>query len=147
MPLDDVDRGQASTGPAQAVPHLLWSLPFAALLLAIAVVPLVPHAHHWWETNGFKLAVGVTLGLIVLGHYAFRGYGYHGAAGWPSVTAVLEHAILRDYVPFMVLLASLYVISGGIQLKEPPVPLVNTGLLATARQWPASSAPRARPWS
>ncbi len=90
--------------------------------------------HHWWETNGFKLAVGVTLGLIVLGHYAFRGYGYHGAlAGWPSVTAVLEHAILRDYVPFMVLLTSLYVISGGIQLKGDlrARPLVNTGLLAT----------------
>jgi Na+/H+ antiporter NhaD/arsenite permease-like protein len=124
----------ASTGGAASVPHLLWASPFAALLLAIAIVPLVPHAHHWWETNGFKLGVGMALGAIILGHYAFRGYGYHGAApGWPSVSAVLAHALLRDYIPFMVLIASLYVISGGIQLKGDLLarPLVNTGLLAT----------------
>ncbi len=108
----------AATASAHTVPHVLWVTPFAALLLAIAVVPLVPVAHHWWESNGFKLAVGLMLGTVILGHYASRGYGYHGSApGWPSVVAVLEHALLRDYVPFMVLLTSLFVISGGIQLK------------------------------
>ena len=115
------------------VPHVLWSLPFAALLLAIALIPLVPVAHHWWERNSVKLAVGVTLGSLVLMHYAGRGYGYHGApAGTASVLSVLEHAVLRDYIPFIVLLASLYIVSGGIQLKGDfrAFPSVNTGILA-----------------
>ncbi|MBV8316764.1 MAG: hypothetical protein JOZ53_17640, partial [Planctomycetaceae bacterium] len=36
-------------GATRPVPHLLWTIPFALLLLAIAVLPLVPRAHHWWE--------------------------------------------------------------------------------------------------
>jgi Na+/H+ antiporter NhaD/arsenite permease-like protein len=123
----------ATAGAGQGVPHLLWSSPFAILLLAIAVLPLVPVAHHWWERNWFKLAVGVALGGAVLVHYGLRGYGYHGRApGWPTVAAVLEHALLRDYLPFMTLLTSLFVISGGLQIKGNlrAWPSVNTGFLA-----------------
>ena len=123
--------GEVAT--SNPVPGVTWASPFAALLLAVAVLPLVPVAHHWWERNGIKLAVGLALGGLVLGHYASRGYGSHGAApGWPTVLAVLEHAILRDYVPFMVLVSSLYVISGGVQVKGDlrALPLVNTAILA-----------------
>ena len=115
------------------VPNLLWSIPFALLLLAVAVLPLVPVARHFWERNGFKLAVGLGLGSVVLGHYAFRGFGYHGASpGWPTVVAVLEHALLRDFVPFIVLVTSLFVISGGLQIKGDlrALPVVNTAILA-----------------
>lgn len=117
---------------ARPVPNVLWSIPFALLLLAIALLPLVPVAHHWWERNSFKLAVGLTLGAVVLGYYAFRGFGSHGhGPGWPTVLAVLEHALLRDYAPFIVLLFSLFVISGGLQLKGDlrALPSVNTGML------------------
>ncbi len=129
------------TGPAHVVvasaaarplPHLLWVTPFATLILAIAVLPLVPVAHHWWERNEIKLALGLTLGGMVLVHYAVRGYGYHGAGpGVPTVLAVLEHALLRDYVPFIVLLSGLFVISGGIQIKGDlrASPALNTALL------------------
>src|SRR5262249_10039903 len=63
--------GTSGTSPAavvdagRPVPHVLWATPFAALLLAIAVLPVVPVAHHWWERNGFKLAVGLALGGVV----------------------------------------------------------------------------------
>jgi Na+/H+ antiporter NhaD/arsenite permease-like protein len=123
---------EASGGPSRGVPHLLWSSPFAILLLAIAVLPLVPVAHHWWERNWFKLAVGAALGGAVLAHYGLRGYGYHGEApGWPTVVAVLEHALLRDYLPFMTLLTSLFMISGGLQIKGNlrAWPSVNTAFL------------------
>jgi Na+/H+ antiporter NhaD/arsenite permease-like protein len=48
------------------------------------------------------------------------------------VLAILDHAIVREYLPFMVLLGSLYVISGGIQLKGHlhAFPSVNMGFLA-----------------
>lgn len=125
--------GEPAHGGAEViVPHVAWSLPFVALLLAIALFPLVPVAHHWWERNWFKLFVGMSLGSIVLGHYAWRGYGCHDAApGLPTVVLILEHALLRDYIPFMVLISSLFVISGGLQLKGDlrALPSVNTGLL------------------
>lgn len=114
------------------IPHVGWSSPFALLLLAIALLPLVPHAHHWWERNSFKLATGVSLGMVTLGYYGLRGFGYHGLApGTSTAVGVLKHAILHDYVPFMVLLTSLFLISGGIQIKGNlrALPSVNTAFL------------------
>jgi Na+/H+ antiporter NhaD/arsenite permease-like protein len=128
--VDGLGHGGAASIPA--VPHVLWSSPFVLLLLAIAVLPLVPVAHHWWERNEFKLAVGLTLGAIVLSYYGLRSYGYHGEpAGWRTVKMVLSHAVLRDYVPFMVLISSLFVISGGLQLRGDlrAWPAVNTAFL------------------
>jgi Na+/H+ antiporter NhaD/arsenite permease-like protein len=119
---------------AQPVPHLLWSTPFVLLLLAIALLPLVPVAHHWWERNGFKLLVGVSLSAVVLGYYGLRGYGAHGhEQGMATVLAVMEHALLRDYIPFLILLYSLFVISGGLQIKGDlrARPSVNTAFLAS----------------
>jgi Na+/H+ antiporter NhaD/arsenite permease-like protein len=122
-----------ATGEGEQVPHLLWSTPFVFLLLAIAVLPVVPAAHHWWERNSIKLVVGLMLSVVVLTHYGLRDYGAHGApAGAATVVAVLEHAILRDFVPFLVLLFSLYVIAGGFQIKGDlnATPRVNTAMLA-----------------
>jgi Na+/H+ antiporter NhaD/arsenite permease-like protein len=113
-------QGAEVTAPAAVhhVPHVIWSLPFGLLLLAVAVLPLVPVAHHWWEQNRVKLVVGLGLGAVVLAHYGLRGYGLHGMpAGLPTVLTVLKHAVLWDFVPFIALLASLYVISGGLQLQ------------------------------
>ncbi len=115
------------------VPPLFWALPFASLLLCIALLPLIGKTSHWWEQNTNKLVVGLVLGGLVLFHYATRDFGHHGAApGLPSVQSVLEHALLRDYVPFIVLLFSLYVVSGGIQLTGDlqARPAVNTAFLA-----------------
>lgn len=122
------------------VPSPLWAIPFAVLLLAIAALPLGPKAvRHWWEHNASKLVLGLGLGLIVLGYYGLRGHGVHGeepgsatAPGWPAVAAILEHAVLQEYVPFIVLLFSLYVISGGVQLRGDlaATPAVNTLFLA-----------------
>ena len=93
-------------------------LPFVALLLAIAVCPLwVPH---WWERNRNKLIVSVGLGLPVCGLYLARE------------PAALVHAA-EEYASFMILLASLYIIAGGIVLRGDfeATPLTNTAFLAT----------------
>jgi Na+/H+ antiporter NhaD/arsenite permease-like protein len=92
-------------------------LPFAAMLLSIAVLPL--WTPHWWEPNRNKLAVSAALGLPVLVLYVFRKPG-----------ALLHMG--EDYVSFIVLLAGLFVISGGVLLRGDltATPLVNSAFLA-----------------
>lgn len=95
----------------------LWSLPFAAILLCIALLPLIQVTAHWWEHNRNKLIISASLALLVCGYYALRGHGFHAEApGMTSAMTMLHHSVLGDYVPFMVLLFSLYTISGGIRL-------------------------------
>jgi Na+/H+ antiporter NhaD/arsenite permease-like protein len=52
--------------------------------------------------------------------------------GWDAVLPVLNHAVPGEYIPFIVLLFSLYVISGGISLKGDLAahPMTNTAFLA-----------------
>jgi len=93
-------------------------LPFVAMLLAIALLPLwLPH---WWESNRSKLVVAAVLGAPVLTLYLARE------------PAALAHAA-ADYVSFIILLAGLYVIAGGVRLTGDleATPLVNTAFLAT----------------
>ncbi|HEY6546540.1 MAG TPA: sodium:proton antiporter [Vicinamibacteria bacterium] len=99
------------------MPAVLWVAPFVTLLLAIAVLPLF--AAHFWESNLRKLAVSALLGVPVLGLYL----GAHPQA--------LVHAG-ADYVSFMVLLGSLFVISGGVLMDGdlPATPRTNTAFLA-----------------
>jgi Na+/H+ antiporter NhaD/arsenite permease-like protein len=100
-----------------APPGLYTILPFVAMLLAIAILPLV--APHWWESNRNKLVVAAGLGAPILLLYLVR-----------EPAALLHTA--QDYVSFLTLLAGLFVISGGILLKGDLVatPPVNTGFLA-----------------
>src|SRR5438874_8285363 len=86
------------------------------MLLAIAVGPLwVPH---WWESNRHKLLVAAALGLPILALYLARR---------PSALV----GMAEEYVSFMVLLAGLYAIAGGIRLTGDleATPLTNTAFL------------------
>src|SRR5438094_9135931 len=87
------------------------------MLLAITVFPLwVPR---WWESNRNKLVVSLLLGLPIVTLYAARRPG-----------ALLSMA--EEYVSFIVLLAGLVVISGGIVLRGDleATPVTNMGFLA-----------------
>jgi Na+/H+ antiporter NhaD/arsenite permease-like protein len=108
-------------------PHHLWwlgTVPFVALLLAIAILPLVPATARWWESNTHRLAVAVGLAFLTLAFLLATG-------GRDAALAAIEHAIPGEYVPFIVLLFSLYVVSGGIAILGDfrPTPAVNTGFL------------------
>jgi Na+/H+ antiporter NhaD/arsenite permease-like protein len=98
------------------VPSAAWTAPFAALLVAIAVLPLA--APRFWSSNLRKLAVGAVLGLPVLLLYARHD------------PAALLHTA-RDYASFIVLLGSLFVISGGVLVTGDieARPAVNTAFL------------------
>ncbi len=104
----------------------IWSvIPFAGLLLSIAILPLISKTAHWWESNQNRLVVALVFGAITLLYYA-------ASMGFAKVVTILEHAILAEYIPFIVLLFSLYVISGGISLKGDLAarPGTNTAFLA-----------------
>ena len=122
----------AATDTALPQPGMLWCLPFACMLMAIALFPLIPRLSHWWEHNRSKLAVSLVLGMIVCGYYAFGRSASGGLSpNMAALGALLRHAVLDDYVPFIVLLLSLYTISGGIRLSGdiPAHPATNAGFL------------------
>lgn len=83
-------------------PHPLLILPFAMLLLAIAIMPFLHR--HWWERHYAKVSVG--LGLITASYYAF-------VLGDP---ARMLH-LLEEYGSFMALIGSLFVVAGGIHVR------------------------------
>jgi Na+/H+ antiporter NhaD/arsenite permease-like protein len=97
----------------------LWSiLPFICLLASIAIIPLV--FGKWWDKNSNKLLLSLGVSIPTL------------AVLLPGATSLLAHS-MADYFSFIVLLGSLFVISGGIYIKGQfsGTPLVNTGFLAS----------------
>ena len=100
----------------------LWSiLPFAGMLLSIAVMPLV--APHFWESNLRKGIVSALFALPVAIHLIV-GFGHEG------VHELLEKGM--EYASFILLLLALFAISGGIVVRGSlsGTPLLNTALLA-----------------
>ncbi len=94
----------------------LWaSIPFAIMLLSIAVLPLIVES--WWERNRHKLIVALALAIPTAIYLINKGLIHN-----------LEHQIMYDYVPFIILLASLFVITGGIHLSGDikAKPIINT---------------------
>jgi Na+/H+ antiporter NhaD/arsenite permease-like protein len=120
----------ASGGHAAAaeVPYYMV-VPFVLMLLSIAVFPLV--REHWWEKNRNKLIVSGVLGVPMLGYLLYRAFT-EGDDAKHFFLGRIEHAVIFDYVPFIILLGSLFVISGGIMLKGDlrATPKVNTIFLA-----------------
>jgi Na+/H+ antiporter NhaD/arsenite permease-like protein len=95
-------------------------LPFALLLLAIAVFPLT--LPHWWEKHRSKAIVaGILAGVVIF--YLLISHQNQGGVK-------LLH-LMSEYFSFIVLLAALYVISGGVYIKGSlsGTPLANTALL------------------
>ena len=94
-------------------------IPFVCQLLCIAVFPLTK-LEHWWDNNMHKLVVSLLLGLPVAGWLCMHG-----------MTHELEHQMVYDYVPFILLLMALFVTTGGICIKGDlkATPLVNSAIL------------------
>jgi len=93
----------------------LWSvLPFAGLLLAIALGPLL--APIWWAEHYGKVSIG--LGIPVALYFL-------GAD--PAHLFKTAH----EYVAFIILLGTLFIITGGIMVRGafPPTPAVNSAFL------------------
>lgn len=98
-----------------------WALPFAGILLSIALWPLL--AAHFWHRHHGKIALAWALAFLL--PFAAR-FG-------PAVTgAGMVHALLVEYLPFIILLTTLYTVAGGIVIRGNlhGSPLTNVTLLA-----------------
>ena len=97
----------------------LWMIPFGIMLLSIAVGPLI--APKLWESNLTKLIVSIVLGIPVVVFMLVKG-----------LSGELINTVFFDYVPFIILLLALFVITGGIHLSGDikAKPWVNTLFLA-----------------
>jgi Na+/H+ antiporter NhaD/arsenite permease-like protein len=98
-----------------------WELPFIGILLTIATGPLL--FPKFWHDHYGKIALGwsaLTLVPLAL------------LRGTPASLAAFVHAILGDYLSFIVVLFTLYVVAGGILVVANfrATPLLNTGILA-----------------
>lgn len=97
----------------------LWVIiPFILMLLGIAVAPLL--FPRWWEKNISKITYSLVLAVPTIAYLVSIGY-----------THEVVHQMLYDYVPFIILVGTLFVITGGIhiRLNLNPTPLANTFML------------------
>lgn len=103
-----------------AVPSLLYCIPFAGILLCIALFPLVKPT--WWEEHQAPVVLAWSLAFIVP---FVIGFGAHHTA-----EVVLE-CIINDYLTFIVLLFGLFCVAGNITLEGDLAgsPRINVGLL------------------
>jgi Na+/H+ antiporter NhaD/arsenite permease-like protein len=98
----------------------LWScIPFACMLLSIAFFPLA--APEFWHHHFGKISAFWAAAMAIPFLFVYKGSAFHE----------IIHIILADYIPFIILLWSLYTVSGGILLQGTlhGTPLVNTIML------------------
>ena len=111
-------------GDYGGAPHLngeslaiFWVIPFAGILLSIAIFPLI--ALDFWHHNFGKVSLFWAISLII---------PFILTQGLSITIYELLHVGLLEYVPFIILLLSLFTISGGVRLKGAMVgtPTLNT---------------------
>ncbi|QCG90191.1 sodium:proton antiporter [Azospirillum sp. TSH100] len=110
------------------VPHLdgrllgaAWVVPFAGILLSIALFPLL--APMVWHHHFGKISAAWALAFLV---------PFAATFGVDLATYELLHTVLLEYIPFIVLLTALFTVAGGVRLVGSLVgtPLANTVGLA-----------------
>ena len=111
----------ASSGLDGSQLSALWAVPFAGMLLSIALLPLV--APFFWHHHFGKVAAGWALAFL-LPFAALHG---------PDAAALhFLHALVAEYLPFIILLTALFTVAGGIHIRGNlhGSPGLNTAILA-----------------
>ena len=99
---------------------IFWILPFVGILLSIAILPLIGPV--FWQRNYGKVSAFWTLSFLL---------PFTIVKGIEIAIYEFLHVLLLDYFPFIILLFSLYTISGGIRIKGrlSGTPQINTLLI------------------
>jgi Na+/H+ antiporter NhaD/arsenite permease-like protein len=98
-----------------------WGLPFAGLLLSIALGPLL--FPRFWHHHFGKLTAAWSLAFLL---------PFAASFGPDAAFAGASHAFIAEYLPFVILLAALFAVAGGICVRGNlrGTPALNTGMLA-----------------
>jgi Na+/H+ antiporter NhaD/arsenite permease-like protein len=99
----------------------LWAVPFTGLLLSIALLPLLAPA--FWHHHYGKVSAAWALAFLL--PFAVR---FGAGSAWHA----LVHALLAEYIPFILLLTALFTVAGGIHIRGNlhGSPGLNTAILA-----------------
>ena len=99
----------------------LWGVPFAGILLSIALFPLLAPA--FWHHHYGKISVAWALAFLV---------PFAAVFGLPLAGAQFMHALVAEYIPFIILLTALFTVAGGIHIRGNlhGAPGLNTAILA-----------------
>lgn len=99
-----------------------WGVPFAGLLLSIALLPLL--TPFFWHHHFGKITAAWALAFLLPFAVVF-GPGMAGLG--------FMHALLEEYIPFILLLTALFTVAGGIHIRGNlhGSPGLNTAILAT----------------
>jgi len=99
----------------------VWGVPFAGILLCIALMPLL--TPHFWHHHYGKVVAAWSLAFFIPFAVMF---------GANLAGENLVHALFAEYIPFIVLLTALYAVSGGIFIRGNlhGSPGLNTAILA-----------------
>ena len=100
---------------------LLWFLPFLGILLSIAILPLV--SPYFWHKNYGKVSFFWVLIFTIFFYLTF---------GYATISFYYIEVIIGEFIPFVILLLSLFVVTGGICIRGTfkPTPLNNLKLIA-----------------
>ena len=98
-----------------------WALPFAGMLLSIALMPLLVPS--FWHHHFGKVAAGWSLAFVLPFALSF---------GPTAAGTVVVHTLLAEYIPFIALLVALFTAAGGIYVRGNlrGSPGVNVALMA-----------------
>ena len=98
----------------------VWAFPFVGVLLSIAVMPLV--AGNFWHHHYGKIAAFWAAAFVIP-----FGFVY----GISETSHQIAHAMLLEYIPFIILVGSLYVVAGGVRVTGKMVgkPGINTAII------------------
>jgi Na+/H+ antiporter NhaD/arsenite permease-like protein len=98
-----------------------WAVPFAGLLLSIAILPLATPT--FWHHHFGKISLAWALAVIVPIAFFYS----------PTLAGQqIVHTMLDEFIPFLILILALFVVAGGVLIKGNlhGSPALNTGLLA-----------------
>jgi len=99
----------------------LWGVPFAGILLSIALMPLLVPT--FWHHHYGKVSAAWALAFLL---------PFAAIYGAPLAGAQAVHALVEEYIPFIILLTALFTVAGGIHIRGNlhGAPGLNTAILA-----------------
>lgn len=97
-----------------------WAIPFAGILLSLALCPMI--VPNFWHHHYGKVAVFWALTCAIPLFFSFET---------SVATTEIAHALIGDYIPFLLFVGALYIIAGGIHIRSSFAgrPIFNAGFL------------------